>query len=52
VSVTLTATEDSSQVVELTRSISLPGGRADVRERATTIAMHLVRRALSDLSSP
>ncbi len=30
----------------LTRSVSLPGGRADVRERATTIAMHLLRRAL------
>lgn len=32
----------------ITRSINLPGGRADVRERATTIAMHLVRRALSN----
>ncbi len=32
----------------LLRSINLPGGRADVRERATTIAMHLVRRALID----
>ncbi len=32
----------------MTRSINLPGGRADVRERATTIAMHLLRRALSD----
>jgi nicotinamide-nucleotide amidase len=32
----------------LTRSINLPGGRADIRERATTIAMHLLRRALSD----
>ena len=32
----------------ITRSINLPGGRADVRERATTIAMHLVRRALID----
>jgi nicotinamide-nucleotide amidase len=30
----------------LTRSVSLPGGRADVRDRATTVAMHLVRRAL------
>jgi nicotinamide-nucleotide amidase len=47
VSVTLAASEDPSQVVELTRSIDLPGGRADVRERATTIAMHLVRRALT-----
>jgi nicotinamide-nucleotide amidase len=30
----------------LTRSINLPGGRADVRDRSTTIAMHLVRRLL------
>ncbi len=32
----------------LTRSISLPGGRADIRDRATTVAMHLVRRSLLD----
>jgi nicotinamide-nucleotide amidase len=30
----------------LTRSLQLPGGRADVRDRATTVAMHLVRRML------
>lgn len=30
----------------LTRSVQLPGGRADVRERATTLAMHLIRRLL------
>jgi nicotinamide-nucleotide amidase len=30
----------------LTRSARLPGGRADVRERSTTVAMHLVRRLL------
>ena len=30
----------------LTRSVTLPGGRADVRDRATTVALHLVRRAL------
>jgi nicotinamide mononucleotide (NMN) deamidase PncC len=30
----------------LTRSVNLPSGRADVRERATTVAMHLIRRAL------
>jgi len=30
----------------LTRSTNLPGGRADVRERSTTVAMHLVRRLL------
>ena len=30
----------------LTRRVHLPGGRADVRDRATTVAMHLVRRLL------
>jgi len=30
----------------LTRSITLPGTRADVRDRATTVALHLVRRLL------
>jgi nicotinamide-nucleotide amidase len=31
---------------KLTRSVNLPGSRADVRDRATTVAMHLIRRAL------
>jgi nicotinamide-nucleotide amidase len=31
----------------LTRSVNLPGGRADVRDRASTVAMHLLRRALT-----
>jgi nicotinamide-nucleotide amidase len=30
----------------LTRSINLPGSRVDIRDRSTTVAMHLVRRAL------
>ena len=30
----------------LTRSVNLPGGRADVRDRATTVALHLIRRVL------
>ncbi|MEA2181149.1 MAG: nicotinamide-nucleotide amidase [Solirubrobacteraceae bacterium] len=30
----------------LTRSVTLPGTRADVRDRSTTVAMHLVRRLL------
>jgi nicotinamide-nucleotide amidase len=30
----------------LTRDIRLPGGRADIRDRSTTVAMHLLRRVL------
>jgi nicotinamide-nucleotide amidase len=30
----------------LTRSVRLPGGRTDVRERAVTVAMHMIRRLL------
>jgi nicotinamide-nucleotide amidase len=30
----------------ITRSVNLPGGRVDVRDRATVVAMHLVRRLL------
>jgi nicotinamide-nucleotide amidase len=30
----------------LTRDIRLPGGRADIRDRSTTVAMHLLRRLL------
>jgi nicotinamide-nucleotide amidase len=31
-----------------TRTLRLPGNRNDIRERSTTVAMHLLRRALSD----
>ncbi|MGP4056231.1 competence/damage-inducible protein A [Mycobacterium sp. 4D054] len=31
----------------LTRTTRLPGNRSDVRERSTTVAMHLLRRALT-----
>lgn len=31
----------------VTRSMRMPGDRADIRERSTTVAMHLLRRALS-----
>jgi nicotinamide-nucleotide amidase len=31
----------------LARTIQLPGNRADIRERSTTVAMHLLRRALT-----
>jgi nicotinamide-nucleotide amidase len=30
-----------------TRTIRLPGDRSDIRERSTTVAMHLLRRSLS-----
>ncbi len=30
----------------LTRTVHLPGSRADVRDRSTTVALHLVRRVL------
>jgi nicotinamide-nucleotide amidase len=31
----------------LTRTVRLPGDRADIRDRSTTVAMHLLRRLLS-----
>jgi nicotinamide-nucleotide amidase len=36
----------------LTRSMTLPGSRADVRDRSTTVAMHLVRRLLLGQGAP
>jgi nicotinamide-nucleotide amidase len=36
----------------LTRSVNLPGNRADVRDRSTTVAMHLLRRALAGERDP
>lgn len=36
----------------LVRRVQLPGGRADVRERATTVALHLLRRLLLGESDP
>lgn len=35
-----------SDAPTVTRTVTLPGGRADVRERSTTVAMQLLRRAL------
>ena len=32
------------------RTVRLPGNRTDIRERSTTVAMHLLRRALSGTS--
>jgi nicotinamide-nucleotide amidase len=36
----------------ITRSTRLPGGRPDVRDRSTTVAMHLVRALLLGASPP
>ncbi len=39
----------------ITRSAQLPGGRSDIRDRASTVAMHLIRRLLlgqGDLNVP
>ena len=47
VCLSVAAAGEGSEVAELTRSVNLPGGRSDVRERATTVALHLVRRLLS-----
>ncbi len=38
----------SETLRSLTRSPQLPGGRSAVRERATTVAMHLIARVLRD----
>jgi nicotinamide-nucleotide amidase len=35
----------------ITRSTNLPGGRADIRDRSTTVAIHLVRRLLVESAS-
>jgi nicotinamide-nucleotide amidase len=36
----------------LTRTLRLPGNRSDIRERSTTVAMHLLRRALLGAKDP
>jgi nicotinamide-nucleotide amidase len=36
----------------LTRQLSLPGDRATIRDRSTTVAMHLVRRLLLGEGDP
>jgi nicotinamide-nucleotide amidase len=37
----------AGEATHMTRSVNLPGGRADVRDRATTVAMHMIRRTLA-----
>jgi nicotinamide-nucleotide amidase len=36
----------------ITRGVQLPGDRSDIRDRSTTVAMHLLRRLLSGQASP
>lgn len=36
----------------MTRCVRVPGERSDVRERSTTVAMHLLRRALIEVQPP
>ena len=38
--------DDGSEPQRITRSARLPGDRADVRDRSTAVAMHLLRRLL------
>jgi nicotinamide-nucleotide amidase len=37
----------AAEGASLTRSVRLPGGRPDVRERSALVAMHMIRRLLS-----
>jgi nicotinamide-nucleotide amidase len=37
----------STEGERITRRVQLPGDRSDIRDRATTVAMHLLRRLLS-----
>jgi nicotinamide-nucleotide amidase len=36
----------------ITRTVRLPGDRADIRDRSTTVAMHLLLRVLSEPPRP
>jgi len=40
------ALADGKSLTSQTRTLRLPGNRADIRERSTTVAMHLLHRAL------
>ncbi|MGZ8802315.1 MAG: competence/damage-inducible protein A [Mycobacterium sp.] len=41
------ALAQGTECLSVTRTTTLPGNRTDVRERSTTVAMHLLRRALT-----
>jgi nicotinamide-nucleotide amidase len=47
----VTALFDGDQE-RVTRSLDLPGSRADIRDRATAVALHLLRRLLRRESAP
>jgi nicotinamide-nucleotide amidase len=38
--------------VTLARDVRLPGDRAEIRDRSTTVALHLLRRLLRGEESP
>ena len=42
----------SAETAALTRQVRLPGDRADVRDRSTTVGMHLLRRLLRGEDAP
>ena len=42
----------STESAALTRQVRLPGDRADVRDRSTTVGMHLLRRLLRGEDAP
>jgi len=42
--------EAGPPALRISRKLDLPGGRADVRDRTTTVALHLLRRLLLDRS--
>jgi nicotinamide-nucleotide amidase len=46
VAFSVSRTLEGGGVERITRRVQLPGSRADVRDRSTTVAMHLIRRLL------
>jgi nicotinamide-nucleotide amidase len=46
------ASRSGAGETEIVRALDLPGSRAEVRDRATTVALHLVRRLLRGETSP
>jgi competence/damage-inducible protein CinA-like protein len=48
---TIEAAREGQEEHELVRELDIPGSRADVRDRSTTVALHLLRRLLSGRAS-